>query len=120
MEENGDGGENGKGSGGKGGGNTWRDLDLDERKEKLDEFFQVILCGVVVEVSLKKKIYDLVEKGKMITAKDVKYDRINQRIISLPLMMKFSEEKGCFIEPKVDKALASKKAAIKRAKMFFT
>lgn len=97
----------------------WRDLSLDERKEKLDEYFQITLSNVMVDEKLKKKIYELVSNGKMTTAKDVKFDKVNQRIVALPLVMKFDEDKGCFVEPTIDKALKRKKAAIKRAKAFF-
>lgn len=112
--------KDGEESGDKTGMGTWRDLSLDERKDKLDEYFLVTLgTGVVVEEKLKKKIYALVAEGKMATAKDVKYDKVNQRVVALPLAMKFDEDKGCFVEPVVDKALKKKRAAIKRAKSFF-
>lgn len=105
---------------GKEGMGSWRDLSLDDRKDKLDEFFKVMLCGVEVDAALKEKIYKLVADGKMATAKDVKYDKVNQRIVTLPLMLNYDEELGRFIEPKVDKAMKKKRAAIKRAKAFFT
>ena len=109
-------GQNGVTADGKG----WRALELEEKKEKLDEYFTVTISGIVVDDSLKNKIYKFVGEGKMNTAKDVKYDKVNQRIVSLPLMMKFDEDRGCFIEPTVDKATQKRRNAIKKAKSFFT
>ena len=97
----------------------WRDMTLEERKDKLDEFFTVTLCGVTVDEALKKKIYKSVADGGMGTAKDVHYDKVNQRIVALPLVMKFDEDRGCFIEPLVDKAMKKKRDAIKKAKNYF-
>ncbi len=99
---------------------SWRDLNFDERKDKLDEFFLVTLSGVIVDEALKEKIYKSVADGKMATAKDVKYDKVNKRIVTLPLMLCYDDDLGRFVEPKVDKAMKKKRAAIKRAKAFFT
>lgn len=97
----------------------WRGLNLDEKKEKLDDFFIVTIGGVAVETGLKEKIYKLVEDGKMTTAKDVKFDKINRRIISIPQMMIYHKDMNCFIQPKIDKAVKKKRDAIKKAKAFF-
>lgn len=100
-------------------GRGWRALELEERKEKLDEYFIVTIAGVPIDESLKMKIYKLVSEGKMSTAKDVKYDKVNQRIVNLPLMMKFDEDLGRFVEPTVDRATQKRRNAIKKAKSFF-
>jgi len=82
---------------------TWRQLTNDEKIEKIKKFFSEenkkefeITNNNKYSKELIDKMVDLISKNKIIYKKQVNYDQINNRIISLPCI-KYEETENCYI-----------------------
>ena len=96
---------------------TWRQLSIDEKIEKIKKFFtyENIKENKLYDSDkyckeLIAEILDLTSSKKIIYKKQVNYDQINNRIISLPCV-KFFEKENCYkyyIEEKKKKRKTAK------------
>ena len=96
---------------------TWRQLTNDEKIEKIKRFFSEenkkhleITNQNKYSQELIDKMIDLITKNKIIYKKQVNYDQINNRIISLPCI-KYEEKENCYkyhVEQKKKKKKSAK------------
>ena len=87
----------------------WRKLSIDDKLKSLDIFFEVENTNYDIPFTdeIKDELRNLVNNKKLLYKKDILYDKINKRILSIPLL-KYQD--GKFILKKDVKKVNVKKS----------
>jgi hypothetical protein len=74
----------------------WRSLSNEDKLKVLDEFFEMENTGYEIPFNdtIKDELRELINQKKLLYKKDIIYDKINRKILSIPLL---KCEKGIFI-----------------------
>jgi hypothetical protein len=66
----------------------WKQLSIDERKEILEEYFNENNSknGIEYDDEIKNDIRELVKNNKIVKKQDIIFDKINQKILEIPLI----------------------------------
>ena len=66
----------------------WRKLSIDDKLKSLDIFFEAENTDYDISFTdeIKDELRELVNNKKLLYKKDILYDKINKRILSIPLL----------------------------------
>jgi hypothetical protein len=64
----------------------WKDLLIDDKISKIDEFFEFKYGDKNISVTIYEQIINLVNISKLQSKQDIIYDRVNCKIINIPLI----------------------------------
>jgi len=95
----------------------WKHLEIDVRIEKMKDFFDRKFTEKTLPLPTRSLIFNLLLDNKLKLKKEVKYDRINQRIIDLHVLVRKSNSLLFIYLPDT----ANKKEKVRKAahKLFF-
>lgn len=86
----------------------WKSYSLDERRKLLDQYF----TDNNIEEDIKTKVMKIFEDGFLTTKKEISFDKINVKVMDIPLIKTFDAE---YMKNKMDKARRTKnKQQLKR------
>jgi hypothetical protein len=95
----------------------WKKLDIDVKKQKIEEFYEKINeknndnnSPLKIDVKIKT-LFDLVDKKKFFLKKDLQYDKINQLIENILIFEDECEKRGF-----IDKLQKQKNKELKKQK----
>ena len=67
--------------------NDWKSLTIDEQKEKLKNYLDLNKNNYYLDDDLTNKLNKLIDDKKIYYKKYIEYDKVNERIIKLPLLV---------------------------------
>jgi hypothetical protein len=92
--------------------NDWKSLKIDDKKEKLKEYLDLNKNNYYLNDELINELNILVEGKKVHYKKYIEYDKVNERIIKLPLLVNN-------IELKKTEIILTDTKKIKKSNKFF-
>lgn len=91
----------------------WRKLSDDEKKELIEEFIEIRFSKLNYRDELIKKLNVLVDEGKFSSAKDIGFDKVNGKVISIPVIKHNTDNDLYYIDTK-PKVPVSKKSRVSK------
>lgn len=93
--------------------NDWKSLSIDDKKEKLKEYLDLNKNNYYLNDELINELNILLEGKKVHYKKYIEYDKVNERIIKLPLLVNN-------IESKKTEIILTDTKKIKKSNKFFS